>query len=67
MNPLGQMLILRARVKTGLIPNYHRLGKRIAGGNLPQKIPAQFRFMPSVGLDFSRDFLGNRDGAETGK
>ena len=41
MNPFGQMQVLRSRVEPGLIPNHHMLGNRIAGGNLPQKTPAE--------------------------
>lgn len=41
MNPFGQAGSVGPRVKAGLIPDDHVLGRRITGGDLLEKIPAE--------------------------
>lgn len=56
MNPCGQVAVLRPRVETGLIPDHHVLRARIAGGNLPEKVPTELQTTrghePELGVPF---------------
>jgi hypothetical protein len=64
MNPFGQAGIARARVKARLILNDHVLGGRIAGGDLPEKVPAEIQIHrghePELGIAF-QDFQRSVD------